>query len=64
MPTAHRKIGRRNRVAVCPLVNKTISVTIDTAWYMHCARAKYRVNWSAECERMILEYIDQLEKRE
>ena len=62
MPTTHRKIGRRNRPAPGPLENKTISVSSQTAAAMQYHRVRNAVNWSAECERMILEYINELEK--
>jgi len=62
MVTKARKIGRINRYGRGVVVNKTVTVLSTTDARMTYARSLYGVNWSAECERMILEYIDQLEK--
>ena len=61
MPTLTRKLGRKNRKDPGPLVTKQIMVTRETGERMkqHMAQG---VNWSAQCELMIIAYMDLLER--
>ena len=53
---------RRIRRGLGSYKSKQIIITTQT-WDLMRYHMRYsRVNWSAECERMILEYIEQLEK--